>query len=364
MRRRAGRCPATRTPAASSATTCCRPRSARCARRRSCPRRWPAATSGQLERVVHRRHPGAARLSPEPVRRQPAAGRDRGARGAASSSKLERADMNALGLARHFDDRRWRAPVLRRAVARRCAPTSTSGCRRCSACAIPTASGATSSTGSAGACSRSRRCRRRYPACACYEILRSALRAAGGRLVLGRRGRRGRPRRRPGHGGVDARRRAATVYLRAPLVRAGHRRLHLGRRSSSTRTGSRTSGCSACRCAACPRRASRASCAVLRRAADRPRRRRGRLRPARRGDRQRARRRRRAAAARSRGARARARGSRWRAAIAPRRSVVATVEGARRRRHDRPSFCTSCCAARSTTASSARSARPRARSRT
>ena len=46
-----GRCPATGMSATSSTTCCCRPRSARCARRRSCPRRWPPATRLALQRV-------------------------------------------------------------------------------------------------------------------------------------------------------------------------------------------------------------------------------------------------------------------------------------------------------------------------
>ena len=80
--------------------------------------------------------------------------------------ELDRADANALGLARRFDDPDFRAAFAARADAAACAATSASGCRPCSACATRTARGPTCSGAWAAASSRSRRCRPRCRACA------------------------------------------------------------------------------------------------------------------------------------------------------------------------------------------------------
>ena len=74
----------------------------------------------------------AARLAPEPVRRQPTPVRDRGALRRCWSSKLERADMSALGIARQVRRSRLAGAVLLPSWRSRCGPRSTSGCRRCS----------------------------------------------------------------------------------------------------------------------------------------------------------------------------------------------------------------------------------------
>ena len=99
--------------------------------------------------------------------------------------ELDRADANALGIARRFDDPDFRAAFAAAAHAAPAAATSASGCRPCSACATRTARGPTCSGAWDAASSRSRPCRRRCRACAIFEALRAALRAAGGRLILG-----------------------------------------------------------------------------------------------------------------------------------------------------------------------------------
>ena len=155
-------------------------RSARCARRRSSPRRWPPAIRAQLGRVCIVGTPALRDFHPQPVRRQPDGGRDRGAR------REPRAQARARRRERARDRPPVRrsalaGPVLRRARRWRCAPRSTSACRRCSGCAIRTACWSTSSSGSAAACSRSPRCRRRCRGCGCTRscALPCALPAAG-----------------------------------------------------------------------------------------------------------------------------------------------------------------------------------------
>ena len=178
------------------------------------------------------------------------------ARAVSLDLKLERADMNTLGLARHFDDANWRRQF--------CAELSLT-LRSDEDVGLPAMLGLRDPH--AVLADVEHRLGRRVfeiptlppsvPGMRLYEILRSALRAAGGRLVLGARWC---PLTATATASPRCRRTPpATTSLRGAVVRARLRRLCLRRRSSSTRTGSPTSACSACRCAASPPRASRAS---------------------------------------------------------------------------------------------------------
>ncbi len=246
------RCPATATWAASSATTCCPPRSARCARRRSSRRRWPPATPARWRRVCVVGIARAARLPSCAVRGQPVR---------APASRRAAVEIELEGRARRRERARAGAALRRsRPGGRRSPPSSrlklraderVGAARDARDRATRTALGPTSSTGSAGRCSRSRRCRRRCPGMRVFEILRTALRRAGGRLVLGaevfaaeRDGSRVTRRERTRLGARRA--------LRGAIVRARHAAASPRARSSSTRAGRRTSSCSVCRCAACP----------------------------------------------------------------------------------------------------------------
>ena len=77
-----------------------------------------------------------------------------------------RADVNALGYARAFDDPAFRGQVVGQLAAASSAATSASRSPPCSASPTRTASGRGWSARSAGASSRCRRCRRPCPACA------------------------------------------------------------------------------------------------------------------------------------------------------------------------------------------------------
>ena len=215
----------------SSATCCCPPPSARCARRRSCPetmadgdasaRRAASASSARARCATSTPALCAANLDAG------RASRPRGGR-ASSSSPIGAPTRTRSGWRARFDDPDVARGVRRRLRARRCAPTSASGCRRCSGSTRPARrAGATSSTGSAAACSRSRRCRRRFPGCGCPRSCAPRCARAGGRLVLGAevvssraRRRAGRPRSRP--------RLRPRRPLRGAVVRARRRRVASG----------------------------------------------------------------------------------------------------------------------------------------
>ena len=153
-------------------------------RRRSCRRRWPAATCAAAAAVCVVGFRALKDFHPALLRRQPrAAPGRRGARG------IE------LDLVPERPRRRQRARVRARAsTIRRSAARSPRSCAarlggdervalpgRARHRATRTASGRSSSTGSAARCSRSRRCRRRCPGMRVFAILRDALRRAGGR---------------------------------------------------------------------------------------------------------------------------------------------------------------------------------------
>ena len=264
----------------------------------------------------------------------------------------------ALGLARRFDEPRLARRVRRvRSSARLDGAARVgfpAGARRR---ATPTACGATCRSSSAGRSSRSRRCRRRSPACGVFETLRAraarARRAARAGLGGGpRRARRRRASRRsarpPPAASVDYR--ARWFVLATGGVASGGIALDSHWRRARDRARPAAARRPGAGRAALRRR-------LLRRAAAGPRRRGGRRRPAPRRRRrrappgERARRRRHAARRRSPGARGRATASAWRAATA--RPSVALADGAtegrgmsrRRRVLERR-----CCATRSTTA--------------
>ena len=318
------RCPATATSATSSATACCRPRSARCARRRWCPRRWPPATAARARRVCVVGTPCAARLPPGAVRGQPRRAGIDGARRSSLELDVDRADI---------EHARARAPFRRPGVARgvlrassrcSCRPTSTSGCRRCSGSAIRTASGR----------DLEQRLGRRVfeiptlppsvPGMRLYEILRAALRARrrpararrrGGVVRARRRARDGRSRPTPraatsatwrrwfvlAAGGFALGRDRARLALgharaRARPAAARPARSRASRGSSATTwPSSRWPGSASRSTPSCAPRASENVLVAGRRAAGR----------------------------RCRGARDRARGSRWPAAPAPPQLVLA-----------------------------------------
>ena len=311
--------------------------------------------------------PSLRDFHPSAVRRQPA-GRGIDARGGrACELRLERADMSPLGIARNFDDPAWRAQFCARAARRAARPRSTSGCRRCSGCATRSGVWPTSSTGSGARCSRSRRCRRRSPACACYEILRigPARAPAGGWCSAPRSSSHERDGERVTSVATRAGRSRLTYARR--LVRARQRAASPRGRSSSTRTGSRTSACSACRCAACP--AAGAPRFVAEYLAEQPiaaRRRRGRRRPARRAGPTNVL----VAGASLPGAMPWREGSGEGIALATGYRAAQLVLARPREPQEGGGVMTdrlelaSCCAGRWTTASSARSARPSARCRT
>ena len=100
--------------------------------------------------------------------------------------RLDRADANAVNAAHSFDDPRWRERFCDGAAAAAGRRTSSwSDSRPCSACATRQECTPTSNAASSVASSRSRRCPRQCPGMRLFEILRSALRKAGGRFVLG-----------------------------------------------------------------------------------------------------------------------------------------------------------------------------------
>ena len=90
------RSPAIATSATSSATTCCPPRSARCARRRSCPRRWPGRHARRASRCASS---GPARC-------------------ATSTRRCAPANLDGAGIAARAIDDRPRARPRRRQRAR------------------------------------------------------------------------------------------------------------------------------------------------------------------------------------------------------------------------------------------------------
>ena len=171
------------------------------ARRRSCPRRWPR---GDLRRD------GADRASSASARCKdfhPALLADNArARGRARRAAVEldlvpegRADVNALGFARAFDDPAFRGRGRRRSWPAGSAPSERVGVPgRARASRDPHGVWTRArAPARAAACSRSRRCRRRCPGMRVFAILREALRRAGGRVDPQRRRHRRRARRRP-----------------------------------------------------------------------------------------------------------------------------------------------------------------------
>ncbi len=259
-RSRSGRAAAraTATSASLERNSCCRPRSARCEPRRWCRRRWRPAMRGELRPRLHRRHSAAARLPPSLCAANLAAAGIHGARG----------QLDARARARRHEHARARPPVRRRRLARR---GSAHGSRRCcdrrgarrpagdarparparGACDLEAAAGPTR-------CSRSRRCRRRSPACGCTRSCARALRDAGGRLVLGCRGGRrerdGRPRQRP----CTTARRPRRTYAADWFVLASGG-FALRRDRARLALVDARAACSACRSPACRPRVSRAS---------------------------------------------------------------------------------------------------------
>ena len=174
--------------------------------------------------------------------------------------ELDRADANALGLARRFDD-----PDFRAAFAAELTPRLRGDER----VGLPAVLGLRDPHGAWA--DLQRRLGRgvfeiptlppSVPGMRAFEALRAALRAAGGRLVLGSAGDRRRPRRRPHRRRARPRRRPrrrATTRAGSSSPRAASRRAP----SRSARTGSRARRRSACRCAASRTQASRASSAT------------------------------------------------------------------------------------------------------
>ena len=174
-------CPATR--AASTRTCCCRQRSARCGRRRSCRetmaggdmRRRAARCCVVGFRALKDFH---ARLLADNLTR-----RDRRPRGRAGPRSRRARRRQLARLRARVRRRRASARSVAAARARR---RRASGSRspRCSASRTRTGRGRTCRSGSGARCSRCRRCRRRCRACASSPTLREALRRAGGKVIL------------------------------------------------------------------------------------------------------------------------------------------------------------------------------------
>ena len=103
------RCPGTGTSAIWSVTTCCRPPSARCGRRRSSRRRWPTATRESSSACAWWARAALrdfhAPLCARPTSAEPGSQRAQWR----PSWSIDRADKNSLVLARRFDDPSWRA---------------------------------------------------------------------------------------------------------------------------------------------------------------------------------------------------------------------------------------------------------------
>ena len=247
----------TPTPAGSTRTCCCRPRSACRARRRSCRRRWPAATCAATRRsawsasAAEGLPPGAAA---DNLRR---GRRSRRARSSSTSCPRAAPTSTRSGSRARFDDATFRGEVVAQLVAAAQGRRARRVPRRARASPIRTGSGASWSTGSAARCSRVPTLPPSVPGMRVFAILREALRRAGGRVLLntvvGRRAR-GRTRARAARAG-----RAARGAPRRRLGRARDRRLRVAAGSSSTRTGRRARSRSACRSAACPSPARSAS---------------------------------------------------------------------------------------------------------
>ena len=123
----AGPLPGYRYVGSLTATSGCRRRSARCAPRRSFRRRWRPATPTALSACASSargRCVTSTRACARPTCARPGSTRAR----STLPTGFERADMNTLGIARHFDDAAWRAQLLRAAGAAAARPTSTSAC--------------------------------------------------------------------------------------------------------------------------------------------------------------------------------------------------------------------------------------------
>ena len=138
----------------------------------------------------------------------------------------------------------------------------------------------TSRRGSAAACSRFPTLPPSVPGMRLFEILRHALRARR-RQAGARRGRRRAPARRRSRGLGATRRRPARTRPMRPTRSCSPRADSTRAPSRSTRTGRRTSRCSACRCGRARRRRAALRAVLLRRAAARAGRRRSRRRAAR-----------------------------------------------------------------------------------
>ena len=222
-------------------------------RRRSCRRRWPRATCGRGP-VLRRRLPRAeglprARCWPTTWRRSG----DRGARGRARRSLRRAAPTSTRSASRARSTTRRSAPTVVGALSSGSAPRSGSRSRRCSGIADAHAvwtrhAGAARAAGVRGADAAAVGARhaRRSRCCA------SALRRAGGTLILNAVVRRRRARRRARDRGARAGRAARRQRHGCDWVVLATGGFAVRRRSRSTRTGRRTRSRSGCRSAACP----------------------------------------------------------------------------------------------------------------